>query len=155
MVHLSDMIKKLRIEAGMSQAALAKELGVSQSAIYYWENGKREPSLDMLEKIANHFMISKNMFLSSAWEDYNITCTAEKSIFGGEEKTFTEYLRELSYYAKQKDAEFFSEEDWQLDIILGKAQQLTDEARYMIIGYEDNLIMSGKYNREDEKKKKD
>lgn len=154
MAYLSNMIKELRIEHNLSQAALAKELGVSQSAIYYWENGKREPSLDMLEKIANYFGISKKLFLSSAWEDYSILVTGEQAIFG-KSRTFTEYLQNLSHFTEQKEAEIFPEEDWQLNIILGKAQELSDEARYMIIGYEDNLIMSGKYSRDKEKKKKD
>lgn len=154
MTHLSNMIKELRIEHNLSQAALAKELGVSQSAVYYWENGKREPSIDMLEKIANYFGISKKLFLSSAWEDYGILATGEQAMFG-KSRSFTEYLQSLSYFTEQKEAEIFPEEDWQLDIIVGKAMQLSDEGRYKVIEYLDDLILSGKYNRDKEKKKKD
>lgn len=154
MTYIAEIIKQLRVEHGLSQAALAKELNVSQSAIYYWETGKREPNLDTIEKIYEYFGISEKVSLKAAWEDYNLTANACESL-GFETKTFTDYLLGLSFYERQKSAQLFSEEDWLLDIILGKAQQLSDEARYMIIGYTDNLIMSGKYNRETKKKDHD
>ena len=35
-------IKRLRIENGLTQEELAKGAGVSQSAVYLWENGKTD-----------------------------------------------------------------------------------------------------------------
>lgn len=35
---------KARKAAGLSQATLAKRLGVTQTALSYWESGKRAPS---------------------------------------------------------------------------------------------------------------
>ena len=35
-------IKRLRIENGLTQEELARSIGVSQSAVYLWENGKSE-----------------------------------------------------------------------------------------------------------------
>ncbi len=54
---LSENLKKLRKKAGLSQNALAKKLNVSQTAIYYWENGKREPDLDTIFKLSDIFNI--------------------------------------------------------------------------------------------------
>ena len=45
-------LKRIRVRERYTQEALARELGVSQNAVYNWENGKREPSIDMLNKIA-------------------------------------------------------------------------------------------------------
>ena len=42
-MKIGEIIKELRTERGLSQAALAKEIGVSQKAIDYWERGINEP----------------------------------------------------------------------------------------------------------------
>lgn len=54
---VSGTLKKLRTEHNMTQQELAERLNVSQSAVYYWENGKREPNLDMLFKISDVFHV--------------------------------------------------------------------------------------------------
>ena len=43
---------KYRKNLGISQAELAKRLGIGQSAIANWEAGIRSPSLKELERIA-------------------------------------------------------------------------------------------------------
>ena len=45
-------IGELRRRAGMSQSELAKRLKVSPSAVGMYEQGRREPSADMLLAIA-------------------------------------------------------------------------------------------------------
>lgn len=59
-------LKSLRLKNNLTQAALAKELNVTQNAVYQWENGKREPSSEMVEKIANYFKVSPNYLMG--WE---------------------------------------------------------------------------------------
>ena len=51
-------LKELREENKLLQKQLSKELGVSQVTIARWENGAREPSINMLIKIANFFSVS-------------------------------------------------------------------------------------------------
>ena len=58
MFHFANGLKKLRIEHNLTQSALAKELNVTQNAIFNWENEKREPNLDMIQKIAEYFNTS-------------------------------------------------------------------------------------------------
>lgn len=58
MSHFANGLKQLRIERGLTQSALAKELHVTQNAIFNWENEKREPNLDTIRKIANYFNTS-------------------------------------------------------------------------------------------------
>ncbi|MGN0414132.1 MAG: helix-turn-helix domain-containing protein [Agathobacter sp.] len=49
----SDRLKYLRKRNGYTQKQLADMLNVSQNAIYNWENGKREPSINTMIKIAD------------------------------------------------------------------------------------------------------
>lgn len=51
-------LKELREENKLLQKQLAVELGVSQVTIARWESGNREPSIDMLIKIAKFFSVS-------------------------------------------------------------------------------------------------
>lgn len=51
-------IKALREERGLSQASLARKLGVGQSAVAQWENGRSRPSSATMEKIAECFGVS-------------------------------------------------------------------------------------------------
>ena len=58
MAKLSNILKQLRIENELTQKELAEHLHVSQNAIFNWENDKREPSAEMIERIANYFKVS-------------------------------------------------------------------------------------------------
>ncbi len=48
-------LKELRLEKGLSQQALGKELGFCNQTISFWESGSREPDLDTLIKVAKYF----------------------------------------------------------------------------------------------------
>lgn len=56
-------LKKLREERNLSQAAFAKLIGVSQSAVGNWEAGSREPNLETMDKIADFFGVSVDYLL--------------------------------------------------------------------------------------------
>lgn len=60
MSELSNNIKKLRIKYGYSQPELAKKLGISRSAISMYENGNREPNLELLEAMCDIFNVSSD-----------------------------------------------------------------------------------------------
>ncbi len=51
---------------GISQYALAKKLGISQSTISNWLNGKKEPSIESLWKIADYFGESVDYIIGRA-----------------------------------------------------------------------------------------
>ena len=52
------IIKSLRIEKGLKQTDLANILKINRRKISYWENGKVEPDIDTLIKIADYFDIT-------------------------------------------------------------------------------------------------
>ncbi len=47
-----DVIRRRRRECGISQTELAKIMGVGQSTVAMWENGKNKPSFNSLEMLA-------------------------------------------------------------------------------------------------------
>ena len=56
-------LKELRKEKGISQAHLARNLGVNQTAVSQWETGRTLPSADLLYKIAEYLEVSVDYLL--------------------------------------------------------------------------------------------
>lgn len=54
----TERIKDLMNEERISQAELARSVGISQSAVCNWMNGKKEPSIDSLWRLADFFDVS-------------------------------------------------------------------------------------------------
>ena len=50
---INEKIYKMRIDLGLSQKEFAEKVGTSQSAINFWENGKRQPRMSQIKKIAS------------------------------------------------------------------------------------------------------
>jgi len=55
---VSESIKKLRKEKGMTQDELAEKLCVTRQAVSNWEMGKTQPDVDTLTKLAEVFDVS-------------------------------------------------------------------------------------------------
>ena len=62
-MFFKDRLKKLRIETETKQEVLAKYLNVGISTVSMYETGQREPSLDILIKIAEYFNVSIDYLL--------------------------------------------------------------------------------------------
>ena len=52
-----SILKDLRVEKVLSQTQLAKDLSLSKGIVSMWENGKREPTLFYLIKLADFFNV--------------------------------------------------------------------------------------------------
>ena len=63
MSGFSEKLRALRRQRGMTQADVAEQLGISKSAISMYEQGNREPELELLERIADLFGVSVNVML--------------------------------------------------------------------------------------------
>lgn len=55
---LGERIRDLRQEKNLTQPQLAKELGVSNAVISYWENDINEPKATYIKRIAEFFDVS-------------------------------------------------------------------------------------------------
>ena len=60
---IGDKIRYLRDKAGMTQAYLAKKLGISRSAVNLWEMSVSTPSLANVIELMQIFNVSADYFL--------------------------------------------------------------------------------------------
>ncbi len=61
--EIGTNLKLLREEMKLTQRQLGVKLGVCNQTVSFWENGSREPDLDMLVKIACYFGVSTDYLL--------------------------------------------------------------------------------------------
>lgn len=60
---IADKIKFLREEKGMTQADLAKQLGITRSSVNAWEMGISTPSTQYLLELSHMFKVSTDYLL--------------------------------------------------------------------------------------------
>ena len=58
MRDISKNLKDARIESGMKQEELAEQLFCKREVISYYENGKRNPDIQMLKLLSEYFNVS-------------------------------------------------------------------------------------------------
>lgn len=63
MVDFGNILKELRLQAGLTQKDLATKIGVTKSVISYYELSERSPSPEVLIKLANIFHVSTDFLL--------------------------------------------------------------------------------------------
>ena len=63
-MKVGEKIKDLRIERGLSQVQLAKEISVSQKAIDYWERDVNEPKVSYIIALVHFFGLSFDEFFA-------------------------------------------------------------------------------------------
>ena len=60
---LSERIRSLRNNRGISQVELAEALHVTKQSVSNWENNNIQPSIEVLVKIARYFSVSTDYLL--------------------------------------------------------------------------------------------
>lgn len=60
---INEKIKELRLLNGFNQVELAKRLGLTKQTISNWENNNIQPSIEMLEALADLFSVSTDYLL--------------------------------------------------------------------------------------------
>ncbi|MBS5718920.1 MAG: helix-turn-helix domain-containing protein [Megasphaera micronuciformis] len=65
-MDFAKRLKELRMSRGLTQDDLARELRLVKSSISMYENGKRKPSFEVLEAIADYFNVNMDTLYSSA-----------------------------------------------------------------------------------------
>lgn len=60
---VADRIKNLREQSGMTQAELAKQLGITRSSVNAWEMGISVPSTQYIVELAGLFRVSTDYLL--------------------------------------------------------------------------------------------
>ena len=57
-------LKQIRKERRLTQLKVAIDLNISREALSHYENGKREPSIDMLIKMSEYFNVSIDFLIN-------------------------------------------------------------------------------------------
>ena len=88
MILLSTRLKRLRLEAGLTQKELGERVGVTKVSICCYENGSRLPSLDTLVDLANVFKVDVDYLLGNDYyqvaeddSEYSISLSREEILF--------------------------------------------------------------------------
>ena len=63
MSGFSERLAALRRQRKLTQAELARALGISKSAVSMYERGNREPELELLQAMADFFSVSVSSLL--------------------------------------------------------------------------------------------
>lgn len=92
---LSDKIKELREQAGLSQSQLAKKLDVTRSSVNAWEMGLSTPTTQYVMSLAKLFHVSA---------DYILGMEAEQSVslHGYTDEEIALVLNLLNYFDSKK-----------------------------------------------------
>jgi len=60
---MNELLKQLRKEKGVDQKTIATAIGVTESAYANYEQGRREPSNQVLIKLCKYFDVSADFLL--------------------------------------------------------------------------------------------
>lgn len=89
-MKFSERLSDLRKRKGLSQEALAEQLGVSRQAVSKWENGEAMPELSKLELLCRIFEVSPNdlMGYEESRGEESPSAKTEKSRNGNQRAVF-------------------------------------------------------------------
>lgn len=103
-----ENLKKLRLERKLSQQKLAENFGITQQAIYNYENGITEPDIYMLKKMAEFFHTTVDYLIGNSEERYDseLIATVMKNIEyveKNEQALKSRLLHHMTLYQKLTD----------------------------------------------------
>jgi transcriptional regulator with XRE-family HTH domain len=82
----SERLKTLRENHNMSQRKLSEVLGMGSTVVYFYESGKKLPSIEVLLKLSQYFNVSA---------DYLLGLTDDP--FGGIPESFKEKIKKCDF----------------------------------------------------------
>ena len=91
-IPLHTVLRNARIAVGRPQAEVAADLGLTQTALSYWENGRRSPSLTDAERWAA--AVGYRIRVTSGWRA--CACGDEKQYWRGWDDCATAAVRAMT-----------------------------------------------------------
>lgn len=99
MAIFAKTLNTLLVEKGVHQDDMAQALGISTGSISSWRNGKKEPRLSMIVKIANYLGVDCH-YLITGIQSENYICSKE---LGLSERAIV-HLKEIEAYSRENPA---------------------------------------------------
>lgn len=84
-MNLKERLKFLRLERGLTQAQLAKELKIGQTTIAAYENGTHDPQIYILAAYADFFQCSLD-YLTGRESEWGEPFIPSERIYSNEER---------------------------------------------------------------------
>ena len=107
------LLRQLRDKKGIEQKDIAEYLGVTTSAYGHYEKGRREPSLDVLVKLAAFFNVSLDYLVTGKQTDKEAPQSRMEQIFNELSPTAQSYILEAAegIYRLEHGTSFIEKED--------------------------------------------
>ncbi len=100
---LPERVVQLRSDQELTQSALAKKIGTSQSAIAQIEAGERNPSYDMIRKLAEALGVTPSYLLGADVEELSDEEKVHFRELKGLSREARIELRQFMAYLKDKE----------------------------------------------------
>ncbi|EAH3523519.1 XRE family transcriptional regulator, partial [Listeria monocytogenes] len=117
-------LKQLRKNNNKTQEDISKILGISRGAYSHIENGRNEPDMETIVKLANIFGVSTDYLLGRSNNGFIDTIAAHIDSNATEEE-----IKEILAYIEEKRKEYANEEE--IDITDIAAKKDTDVAKFV------------------------
>lgn len=93
--NIGARIREARLTAGLTQAQVARTLGVSAHTVWLWENGRMKPNHDHLVALATRYGVSTDRLLGREVVEAELLREAEVSFREAVEGLPTEDLESI------------------------------------------------------------
>ncbi len=103
-MDIGKRIEQIREQVGLSQSALARGIGTSQSAISQIEAGERNPSFDMLRQISKALGVSIAHLVGAEVEQLAPNELAHFRNYRGLTEEAKKELEDFAAYLRQKQS---------------------------------------------------
>ena len=104
MAEFKDMLVYLRKKNGMSQAELANKIGVAPTTIASYEQGKRHPSFEIEEAIADIFNVNLDTLRGKDTDTSPLTYEIMKASSQMDEATKESLLNYARFLLSKKES---------------------------------------------------
>ncbi|ATL55404.1 XRE family transcriptional regulator [Listeria monocytogenes] len=119
-----NRLKQLRKNNNKTQEDISKILGISRGAYSHIENGRNEPDMETIVKLANIFGVSTDYLLGRSNNGFIDTIAAHIDSNATEEE-----IKEILAYIEEKRKEYANEEE--IDITDIAAKKDADVAKFV------------------------
>ena len=123
-----NRIREIRQAKGIRQTDLANILGVSQSTLSTWENGRYEPDFSSLNKLADYFQVPVDHILGRE-ADVQFALYGDKEIDGD----VYDEIAAFAKYAKNRKKKAPSKDEAELQEFMQLYEQLSPEHRSVLL----------------------